>query len=271
MKIFNKVKLMNWVKMAGILLILGLIFSCQKNPVSTTPSETLEAHLGSPLSESTIDNEDNPPKNPIEEEQELADFVRDKTGSIAEPEGLSKSFAATCKIDFNSSSSLSWMVNQAFSTFATWPYYIHGCPSYWIYSKPLNLDHFHLVSQAPNQCYGTSPKWGTNVNGSCVNQSDAKYWSRIATNMGSNSGVEFYAKSKSSGSSKNVTLKRLRVKSGTVRVVVYRTDIGKWWQWKNLGVGTWKWSTNNTNLSKVRIYDTNKNGTVTFDDLELTF
>lgn len=40
MKIFNEVKLMTWVKMAGILLILGLIFSCQKNPVGTTPSET---------------------------------------------------------------------------------------------------------------------------------------------------------------------------------------------------------------------------------------
>ncbi len=273
------------MKLMGMLFIFGFIFACQENNHTTAPSDTpelqsdsqspqvlipLEVEQGSALSESALKAE-GLLNIGAKAEQDLADLVREKYEPITESNALSKVSASNCKVDFNSSSSLSWMVDQCYSTFATWPYYIHGCPSYWVYTNPLNLDHFHLTPEASNQCFGTSPKWGTQSGSNCINQSDAKYWPRIATNMGSNTGVEFYAKSKSDGSSKNMTLKRLVVKSGTVRVVVYRTDIGGWWQWTGLGVGAWTWSVNNTNLSKIRIYDTNKNGTVTFDDLEVAF
>ncbi len=276
-------KLSRCLSLAALAMAVGAMSSCMKNEPATAPMEgqksptaqadsdrleIREAKPGSALpdAEARIEGLLVPEAG---KEAQLGEWMKERSGAIPGPAALEKTAATTCPVNFNSSASLSWMVDQCYSTFATWPYYIHGCGSYWVYSNPLNLDHFHLVPEATNHCYGTNPKWGQQSGTNCINQTDAKYWSRIATNMGSNTGVEFYVKN-TSNESRNFTLKKLRVKSGTVRVLVYRTDIGGWWQWTNLGPGLWTWSVNNTALSKVRIYETNYNGTVTFDDLELS-
>jgi|GEM_PF-2327846 len=186
------------------------------------------------------------------------------------PAALSKTAVLpTCTVDFNSSFSLSLMPGHCSSTFATSPFYIHQCnSSYWVYSNPVNLDHFHLVAENPNQCYGSGNNWGVQSGSSCVSQSDAMYWPRIATNMGSNTGVQFYVKS-SSNVKKNFDLKAIYVNSSTMDIYVNRVGIG-WWHWSGLtSPMRWYFPTNATNVSEVQVFKDGMNGTVTFDNLEV--
>jgi hypothetical protein len=184
----------------------------------------------------------------------------------------SAAVAVTCTIGFNSSNSLSFISDHGASTFIYSPY-TEMCnnKNYWVRTNPINLDHFHLVAEAADQCYpldGTN-NWGHGVtNVSCKNTSDAMWWPRSVMNMNSNTGVVFTALGQD-GVGRNMDLNALYVKTGSIKVLVYRVGIG-WWYWPNLNSARrWYWTGNNTNLSEIRVFDTNENGTYTIDNLEV--
>jgi hypothetical protein len=191
-------------------------------------------------------------------------------GGAKSPVPLAKASAlSTCTDDFNQSLGLSLIPDHCFNTFAVYPYYIHQCnSSYWVYSEPLNLDHFHLMPEVSNQCYGTSPNWGTKSGSSCINQSDAKLWPRRAANMGTNTGVRFYVKG-GDNVHRNFNLGAIYASSGTLDVWAYRVGVG-WWHWNNLtSPGRWYFPVNNTNISEVQVFENTQNGTISFDNLEI--
>lgn len=189
----------------------------------------------------------------------------------AEAAPLAKSAAllSTCNVNFNSSTALARMSDQCYTTFTSPPHYIHPCNSnqYGFYSTPLNTDHFHLVPENSNYCIGSPYKFGVKSGSSCVSQSDAKYWPRIATNMGGNSGVQFYVKS-GSNVRKNFDLQALYVIEGTMEVYAYRIGIG-WWVWYPLTAGNrWYWPAGTT-VSEIQLFDHGQNGTIVYDNIEI--
>jgi hypothetical protein len=183
----------------------------------------------------------------------------------------SAAVAVTCTIGFNSSNSLSFISDHGASTFIYDPGYTEMCnnKNYWVRTTSINLDHFHLVAEAADQCYGSGMNWGHNgANGACLNQSDAMWWARSVMNMNSNSGVVFKALGQD-GVNRNMDLNAIYVKTGSIKVLAYRVGIG-WWYWSNLSAARrWYWTGNNTNLSEVRVFDTNENGVFTVDNLEV--
>jgi hypothetical protein len=240
-----------------------------------SPTEPAASEIGTPISTEA-------PLKPIEGGRKATD---DEVARIMEarktleaveavPESgarpLAKTAAlSTCIVDFNSPFSLSLMSDQAYTTFTSSPHYIHGCNSsqYWVYSWPININHFHLVPENSNYCIGSPYKIGVKSGSNCVSQSDAKNWPRFATNMGGNSGVQFYVKS-GSNVRKNFNLQAIRVLSGTMEVYAYRIGIG-WWVWYPLTEGNrWYWPANTT-VSEIQVFDHGKNGTVTYDNLEV--
>jgi hypothetical protein len=176
-----------------------------------------------------------------------------------------------CTIGWNSSVSLSALPNHASNTFVYSPWYSESCNnlSYWIRTSAINMDHFHLASENPNQCYGNGNNWGIwNVAHQCVGQSDAMYWSRKVMNMNGNSGVVFTGIGPDY-KARNFDLKALYVRDGSVQVWAYRVGVG-WWYWPNLTAAQrWYWTGNNTNISEVRVFDTNSNGVFGVDNLEV--
>jgi len=189
---------------------------------------------------------------------------------------LSKSAAVpfvNCTIGFNSSSALAALSDHGSSTFIVYPWYAESCNSsyYWVRASAINLDHYHLVAEAADQCYGSGNNWGhysNGTSGSCLNQSDAMYWPRRAMNMNGNSGIVFKAQHRTNGA-RNLDLKAIYVKSGSIKVLAYRVGVG-WWYWPNLYADQrWYWTGNNTNISEVRVFDTNENGVYAIDNLEV--
>ncbi len=174
-----------------------------------------------------------------------------------------------CTIDFNSSNALMFILDHGYSTFIVSPWYAEQCyGDYWIRGTAVNISHWHLVAEAANQCFGTSPKWGTQSGANCINQTDAMYWPRKAMNMNGNTGISFKAVYQD-GTYRHFDLQALYVRSGTVKVLAYRVGIG-WWYWPNLTAGhRWHWTVNNLNISDVRVFDTNEEGTFAIDNLEV--
>lgn len=175
-----------------------------------------------------------------------------------------------CNIRFNAPDALKLLVDHGYSTFITSPWYAESCDNgaHWIRGKGVNIDHWHLVAEAANQCYGTSPKWGTTSGSSCINQTDAKYWPRTAANMNGDSGISFKAET-SSGNSRNLDLKAIYVRDGSIKVLANRVGVG-WWVWHNLSAtGRWYWTVNNLKLSDVRVFDTHESGVFAIDNLEV--
>ena len=199
---------------------------------------------------------------------DLIDISADES-SATSTKTLKSSFDR-CLIDFNSSSALGLMVDQASSTFATWPYYIQTCSSgdFFVYSEPVNLDHFHLMYEHKH-CFGSGVNIGIDSNGNCISQKEAKLWPRQAANMNDDTGIRFYAKN-AQNKRNNFDLEGIKVISGSIEVLVYRTDVKKWWIWRNLKPGSWYWTTNNINLSELYIYYNGRNGTFLIDNLEVT-
>ena len=189
---------------------------------------------------------------------------------------LSKSAAVpfvSCTIGFNSSSSLATLYGHGSSTFVVSPWYAESCNSsyYWVRASAINLDHYHLVAEAADQCYGSGNRWGHyqyGTSGPCINQSDAMYWPRRAMNMNGNSGIVFKALHRS-GAARNMDLKAIYVKSGSIKVLAYRVGVG-WRYWANLNADQrWYWTGNNINISEIRVFDTNENGVYAIDNLEV--
>lgn len=206
--------------------------------------------------------------------EEIARFLAErKDGAVSLPQSapapLAKAAAVpgpTCNVDFNSSSSLSYMSDQAWTTFAYWPYYIHNCSSGWMYSNPVGTNHFHLAFAHTNWCNGSPYKVGyRQTNGSCTSQFDAKLFPRTALNMGAGTAIQFYAQN-SSQVRKNFDLKSILVVNTTpIYLLAYRTDVG-WWQWSPLTQGTWTFS-NANNLSEMTIYANDRLSTYEVDKI----
>lgn len=182
---------------------------------------------------------------------------------------LQKSGVDTCMIDFNSPNSLALMPDQAIGTMATWPYYIHYCNSglYFIYTEPVNLDHFHL-NYEHNYCYDGKLNIGIKSGELCLSSKEAKFWPRYATNMNNDTGIRFFAKSSANVKS-NFNLDSVRIITGRIEVLAYRTDIKGWWIWRNLKPGL-RHFRNNTNINNLYFYYNQRNGTFEIDDLKLT-
>lgn len=178
----------------------------------------------------------------------------------------------SCLIDFNSSTSLSIMPEQAWTTFALSPYYIQNCGDgeRWVYTQPLNMDHYHLGFEFQSQynfCFGNPYKVGQMIASSCANLKDAKLWPRNAQNMQSGSGIDFYARTYG-GTRLNFDLKSIRILSGPAIIKVYRNDIGGWWQWE-LPAGTWTFPYNSANLRELQVFHRDYNGIFNIDDVKL--
>jgi hypothetical protein len=178
----------------------------------------------------------------------------------------------SCLIDFNDSFLISLMPDQAWTTFALSPFYIQNCGDgeRWVYTQPLNMDHYHLGFEFQSQydfCFGTKPKIGQMIGSSCANQKEAKFWPRNAQNMQSGSGIDFYARTYG-GTRLNFDLKAIRILQGPAIIKVYRNDIGGWWQWE-LPAGNWTFPVNSTNLRELQVFHRDFNGIFSIDDVKL--
>lgn len=267
---------------SACVMVLGVMNACDR---PEAPTETGTATIGQPSMDPSAPRPlpEGRPATPAEVARLMAERAKsgepvaspdaEGDGQSHEPAPLAKSAAeATCVVDFNQSFGLSLMPDQCYSTFAVSPYYSHLCNNqYYVYTKPINLDHFHLAAENPNYCFGTSPKWGTWSNGVCVNQSEAKYWPRRASNMGTNTGINFLVKGPYPGYvRKNFNLGAIYAVSGTLDLYAYRVGVG-WWHWPNLtSPQRWYWTGNNLNISEISVYHNGLNGTMTFDNLEIS-
>jgi len=259
----------------SLLAIVPLAFTACNRNVSSTEVETIRPQ--SP-EQAAVDRliPGGRPATPEEVTHLLSLPVAQSDGRLAvedapaQPTPLAKTSAnplPACTINFNSSNALMYVSDHGYSTFIFNPWYAQQCyGSYWIRGTAVNLDHWHLAAEASNQCYGTSPKWGTQSGSSCINQTDAMYWPRKAMNMNGNTGISFKAVY-SNGTYRNLDLKAIYVRSGTIKVLAYRVGVG-WWYWSNLTAGQrWYWTGNNVNISDVRVFDTNENATYAIDNL----
>jgi len=172
-----------------------------------------------------------------------------------------------CTIDFNSQWGIARMADQAYTTFTSAPHYQHWCnnSSYLVLTWPLNISHYHLGPEAANTCTGTSPNIGIKSGAQCINQKEGKLWPRVATNMGGNSGVEFWVKS-AGNVPKNFDLKSLTVKGGSVEVWV-ATNTG-WWMWTGLGPGYWEFPQGDM-IGDLRLFASGMNGTISYDNIQI--
>lgn len=174
---------------------------------------------------------------------------------------------SACNVDFNSSSALAVVPNQANQGYAhsPGPYYDHTCNgAYWLKSEPLNTTSYRLVPENSLWCAGWVPMIGCKIDGYCYNHTEGKLWPRTAGNLGTNTGVQFWAES-FSGYSKDFEIRSLYVKSGTVQVAGWRPGIG-WWYWYPLTAGTtWTWPAG-IPVSQLQIYS-HVGGYITFDNL----
>jgi hypothetical protein len=194
-------------------------------------------------------------------------------GIEQEATGGLRTFSATpgsltpCNVDFAQQSGIAAMANQAYNTFAFAPHYRHWCNNngYLVRTLSISLDHYHLSPEAAN-CVGSSPKIGTHrVNGVCMNQTEGKFWPRVAGNMGSNTGIEFWVKS-AGNVQKNFDFRSFDVISGSAEVWVLKNT--GWAMWNNLGPGHWVFP-NADNVGYLDLYESGKNGTVFFDNVEV--
>jgi hypothetical protein len=208
---------------------------------------------------------------------EVAEYLASKKAGPEAAEQLQSAPAAplaksaalpVCLVDFNQTTALAALINQAASTFVTGPWYTHSCynnANYWFRFTPLNENHYHLVSENPKQCYYNATQWGTTVNGKCTSPSDAKYWARSAMNMNGNSGFTVVAAA--NGYYRPFNLNAFYVRSGTVKVIANRVGIG-WWVWYGNTAGQrWYWPANNS-VYEAQFYDNAGNGVFNIDNIE---
>jgi hypothetical protein len=252
--------------------ILLLLSACQQAERSATAPESQSVDAARPAA---VPSKGEAPEGRPATPEEIARFLAErKDGSVVLPQSapapLAKASAVpgpSCMVNFNSSSSISYMSDQAWSTFTSPPHYIHDCTSGWIYTNPIGTGHFHLNFAHLNTCQGAPYKVGyRQANGSCLNQQDARLYPRTATNMGANTAIQFFAQN-SARVRKNFDLKSIRVISGPIQIVGYRTDVG-WWQWSPLTPGTWTFY-NANNLSEMTVYHNDRVNTYEVDDINV--
>jgi hypothetical protein len=98
-----------------------------------------------------------------------------------------------------------------------------------------------------------------------VNQ--AIYFPRTASNVGGNTGIGFNVKNQFN-TPKNFDLQAIYVNGGTLEIWGNRPGIG-WWVWYPLTAGTrWYWPAGTT-VSELQVFRNGRNGTFTFDNLEI--
>jgi hypothetical protein len=185
---------------------------------------------------------------------------------------LAKTAAATCVIDFNPQAALAALTNHGSNTFIYDPYYqtCYNNSAYYMMATPVNLDHFHLISETPTtQCYGTGNNWGHYANGTsgaCIGQSDAMYWPRAAWNMNSNSGVVFNAIA--TGYYRTFNIVGFYVRSGTVKLAAH--VVGAGWRYYYPATAGQRWILPGTvTVDQVMFFDVNSNGVFGIDNLEV--
>lgn len=193
--------------------------------------------------------------------------------ALSQNASLNKSAAGpvvTCTNGYNNIAGLGALSDHGSTTFILSPWYSEPCGNtgYKVRTAAFNLDHFHLMPEGANYCFGSGMNWGTPTSSGCINQSDAKYWPRVAYNMTGVTGLQIHGVNPG-GENRPIDLYALRVKSGTAKVIVYKMNLG-WFTWTNLAAGhRYIWSGNNTTLGVIRIFDNQYNGVFGVDNLEV--
>lgn len=249
--------------------VLFLLSACVQGERESTGPETKNVGSDAPIQ--AVEMGDAPEGRPATAE-EIARFLAErKDGQVAlpleTPTPLAKASAVpgtVCNVDFNNAQSLSYMSDQAWSTFSSPPHYIHYCTSGYLHSNPIGTGHFHLNFTFLNWCQGSAYKVGYRQPEGCFYKKDAKLYPRTVSNMGANTAIQFFA-ANSGGGRKNFNLKSIKVIKGPIQIVGYRTDVG-WWQWSPLTPGTWTFY-NADNLSEMTVYHNDKINTYEIDDI----
>lgn len=198
-----------------------------------------------------------------------------RTGGAPAPETagpatapLAKTAAAlpSCNVNFNSSVGLGRMPDQAYTTFSSPPHYTQLCnSSYNVLSEPVNVAHYHLSPERPF-CY--SNNYGKMLyregGGTCINETDAKWFPRFLQNHGGSTGAMFFVRT-AQYVRKNFDLQNIWLKSGTVKLLANRVGVG-WVTWTINTPGRYSWSAGVT-VSELRVLHGSENGVFSMDDL----